>query len=232
MKQLIINGIQVNLEKKKIKNMYLRILPPDGRINVSAPYRMNEDYIRSFILSKWEWIEVQQNKIQKRSMDCNTDYEQDSVIPVWGNQYKLTIKKENRNCGLEFDQDIVILYIKNESTAIQRSKIINTWYRKSMMQMIPPLIHKWEQIIGVRVSGFTIRDMKTRWGTCNTRTKNICLNLQLAKKHPKYLEYVIVHELVHLLEGSHNAIFKDYMDQFLPQWRDLRKELNGKVSLF
>jgi predicted metal-dependent hydrolase len=148
-------------------------------------------------------------------------------IFVWGRKLTLIVNEVSVCNSIQIDSDKLILSIKKGSTIEQRQKFLSEWYRKALQQEIPDLIAKWEQIIEVKSSGFTIRDMKTRWGTCNIRSKNICLNLQLAKKPPKCLEYVIVHELVHLLEKSHNSIFKGYMDKYLPQWRAIKKELNN-----
>lgn len=227
MKQLIVNGFIIELEKKKIKNMYLRILPPEGRIRVTAPYRMSEQEIRGFVQSKLDWIEKQKAKIYHNSYSKELKYETDEEIFIWGRSFLLIVKDNNKHNQLEFGGEKIILSVQKDSTKEQRKKLLDNWYRKALMQEIPLVLSVWEQRIGVKASGFTIRDMKTRWGTCNIRTKNICLNLQLAKKSPKFLEYVIVHELVHLLEGSHNHIFKGYMDQFLPNWHSIRKELNA-----
>jgi Predicted metal-dependent hydrolase len=227
MKQLIMNGIEIELERKRIKNMYLRILPPDGRIHISAPSRMKEDEIKGFVLSKLDWIEKQQQKM-RLSITVNTlEYVTGEEIMLWGKKRCLKVSEGYSDNRITLDGDILVLSVKGDSMPEKRRKIMNDWYRKQLQQEIPSLLLKWEKIIGVRASGFTIRDMKTRWGTCNLRSKSICLNLQLAKKAPRCLEYVVVHELVHLLERSHNYIFKSYMDHFLPDWRMIKKELNG-----
>lgn len=226
MKQLNINGKLVELEKKRIKNMYLRILAPDGRIHISAPYGMEEERIRSFVLSKLDWIEQKQIKMEQRNIAKKVDYVTGDQVSVWGNKLYLTVKDNKKQNVVELSDGNIILYVKKNSTNLQRARIIDLWYRSLLQQTALPLISQWEKIIGVKSSGLIIRDMKTRWGTCNVRTGRICLNLQLAKKPPRCLEYVIVHELVHLLEGSHNSIFKGYMDRYLPDWRSVRKELN------
>ncbi|MDD3174445.1 MAG: SprT family zinc-dependent metalloprotease [Herbinix sp.] len=230
MKLLIINGIQIELEKKRIKNMYMRIQPPEGRVRISAPYGMKEENIRSFVLSKLDWIEEQQGKVQQSAIHQELEYVSGEEIYVWGRKLSLQVNEQELYTSMDISQYHIVLYVKSGSTTKQREKVVSTWYKKALQQEIPSLISKWEMIIGVKSSGFCIRDMKTRWGTCNIRTKKICLNLQLAKKPPKCLEYVIVHELVHLLEKSHNHIFKGYMDKYLPQWRAIKKELNGIIS--
>jgi predicted metal-dependent hydrolase len=230
MKYININDLQIELEKKKIKNMYLKILPPDGRIHVTAPHRMSETEIKQFILTKLEWIYKQQEKISHRHTHQEMNYISGEDIFYWGQRYLLSVKERNVHPSIKLEGDILSLTMKEASTTIQRKRVIDTWYREALNQVLPSLIIKWENRIGVKSSGFTIRDMKTRWGTCNIRTRNICLSLQLAKKHPKCLEYVVVHELVHLLESSHNSVFKGYMDHYLPDWRNIKKELNGTIS--
>ncbi len=226
MKYMDINGIIVEIEKKKIKNMYLRIFPPDGRVHISSPTGMSEREIKRFLLSKIDWIKIQQNKIQNRNIKQELQYISGEKHFVWGIEKSLMVKEGTARNSVDMIGDCLILSIKKGSTIDQRKELMKGWYRNAILQEIPYLISKWETIIDVKSAGFTIRDMKTRWGTCNIRTKNICLNLQLAKKPPICLEYVVVHELVHLLERSHNAVFKAYMDKFLPQWRIIRKQLN------
>jgi len=227
MKQIMIHNVSVELEKKRIKNMYLRILPPDGRVHISAPMKMSEDEIIHFVEGKLEWIRYHQDKISRRPTHQQLQYMDGDSIFIWGRNYRLHLKEAISRGKIEVIGDEVILYCKKDSTSEQREKQMNQWYKKSLEAEIPFLIARYEQIIKVQSNSYNIRDMKTRWGTCNTRTKNICLNLQLAKKAPHCLEYVVVHELVHLLERSHNAVFKSYMDHFLPEWRKIKKELNG-----
>lgn len=230
MKYIKINDLQIELEKKKIKNMYLKILPPDGRIHVTAPLRMSENEIIQFIQTKLEWIQIQQEKLKHRHTHQEMNYLSGEEIYVWGLRYLISVNELKGRPSIKLQGDTLCLSIKEDTTVIQRKRIIDGWYREALTQVLPSLILKWENRIGVKASGFTIRDMKTRWGTCNIRTKNICFSLQLARKHPKCLEYVVVHELIHLLESSHNYIFKGYMDHYLPEWKALKKELNGTVS--
>lgn len=232
MKYIYIGELQVEIEKKHIKNMYLKILPPNGKVRVTAPIRMSEENIRKFLTTKLDWIHIQQVKMSNRHTHRLQSYEEGEEVYVWGKPYQLSLKLTLGRSSVQLTGERLYLSVKEASTAIQRKDILNGWYRQELMKSIPQLISKWEERIGVKASGFTIRDMKTRWGTCNIRTKKICLNLQLAKLHPQYLEYVIVHELVHLLESSHNHVFKGYMDFFLPEWRDIKKEMNGSQIPF
>ncbi len=231
LKTIIINKISIQLERKRIKNMYLKVLPPEGRIHITAPLRMSEDEIRSFVLSKLDWIGLQQEKLRQRHTHQELKYVTGEEIYVWGMPYTLVVSEKTGASGIDWHKDGIILTCKHDSITEERKRILDRWYREELNKRIPDLIGHWEKVMGVKASGFRIRDMKTRWGTCNTRTGNICLSLQLAKKAPRCLEYVVVHELAHLLEGSHNSRFKAYMDQFLPDWRQIKKEMNGSVIL-
>lgn len=226
MKIIELNGLEVELQRKKIKNMYLRVLPPNGRILITAPLRMSEGEIKCFVLSKMDWILTQYHKVRQREENREIVYESGDRILLWGQEYNLSVIEAVGRSHLYLENSTLKLYIRKESTKEQRRQVIEAWYRELLEVKIPPIMAKWENIIGVTSSGFSIRDMKTRWGTCNIRTRKICFNLQLVKKMPKCLEYVVVHELVHLLEKSHNHVFKGYMDHFLPEWRRIRKELN------
>lgn len=228
MKQLVINNIRIDIEKKKIKNMYLRVLPPEGRVTISAPIRISEENIKKFALSRIDWIEAQQKKLQNRHINVEMMYVTGEDVYVWGKKYCLKVISPSAVNSVRIDGDSLLLEVKKISTPEQRAKILDACYRGALAQEIPVLVAKWERIIGVKANAWSIRDMKTRWGTCNIRDKKICLNLQLAKKHPKCMEYVVVHELVHLLEKSHNSRFKAFMDKFLPGWRRIKAELNGK----
>lgn len=226
MKQIKVNNLEIELEKKKIKNMYLRILPPDGTIRISAPVRMSEEEILKFVISKLDWIKKQQEKTRKIPAPEDVRYESGDLIWLWGKKYRLNIKEGRHRNRVELEEDKVFLYTKPDSSKEQREKILNVWYKEELLKVIPALIIIWEKRIGVSADSCYIQNMKTRWGTCNTQKHRICLNLQLAKKPPQCLEYVVVHELTHLLERSHNHIFKGYMDRFLPEWREIKKELN------
>lgn len=232
MKQIMIDGILISLERKRIKNMYLRILPPEGRVSVSAPMRMKEEEIERFIKSKLEWIRLQQDKMKNRNTLQEQEYVTGEKIYLWGRAYPLVVKETTGRKRIMVTGEEVLLFIQNQSTSEQRKKLLHAWYKKALEQEIPFLLEKWEKRIGVKANSFSIRDMKTRWGTCHIQKKAICLNLQLAKKSPICLEYVLVHELVHLLEKSHNHVFKGYMDQFLPNWRSIKTELNGAPSAY
>ncbi|MDI9509816.1 MAG: SprT family zinc-dependent metalloprotease [Bacillota bacterium] len=221
-----VSHIEIEVNKKKIKNMYLKVSRQDGKVSVSAPLRTKDDIIKRFVASKLDWIDKQVKKFENRKSLIGLEYKQDEIHYVWGKPYSLEIKYENKK-GVEILDDKLILAIHKDSTIIQRDKLLIEWYRKQLKERLPDLVEKWEYIIGVSIESVRVRNMTTRWGTCNTRDKRICFNLQLAKKPLRCLEYVVVHELVHLLEPSHNVVFKNHMDKYLPNWREIKRELNS-----
>lgn len=226
MKQITMDGINIELEKKRIKNMYLRVLPPDGRVHVTAPVRMKDEYINSFIRQKLDWIRKQQLRLQSSQSFRSLRFESGETIFYKGRKYVLLVKETAGRPGITVHDTWIEMNVRESNTPEQRKKLLDRWYREALVGDIGPLMERWMSTIGVEASGYTIRDMKTRWGTCNVKTRKVCFNLQLAKKPSECLEYVVVHELVHLLERSHNRVFQGYMDKFLPKWRTIRKELN------
>ncbi|WP_186429474.1 M48 family metallopeptidase [Clostridium sp. BSD9I1] len=232
MEILIINDIEIQLEKKKIKNIYLRVTAPQGKVQVSAPKNIDNEAIKKFVISKISWIKKHQDKYKYKNQpkQCIREYVSGESVYLWGRKYVLEVGYLNKNNDIKINGDKLILQVRENSTVEQREKALNEWYRENIKSEIPKLLEKWQKIIGVTAEEWGVKNMKTRWGTCNVRDKRIWLNLQLAKKPPKCLEYVVVHELVHLLEKSHNNIFVGYMDKFLPSWRAIKKELNTFIE--
>jgi predicted metal-dependent hydrolase len=228
MEKIIINDIEIELTKKNIKNLYLSVHPPDGRVKISAPYRMNMDSIRLFVISKISWIKRQQSKFKNQERQPEREYVSGESHYFLGQRYLLNVIYTNkRKQGVEVrNKKYIDLYVRENAPKHIRERIMIEWYRKQLKELIPPLIAKWEPIIGVKIKEFGVKRMKTCWGTCNTKAKRIWINLELAKKSPTCLEYVIVHEMVHLLERHHNERFKAYMDKFIPNWRAVKAELN------
>lgn len=228
--ELEIEGIEIEVHRKKVKNLNLAVLAPHGKVRVSVPLRVRNDEIFNFVRTKIQWIKKHQEKIRERAQKpglAELQYVPGEEVFVWGKSYGLEVANSNVNC-LEIAGDVLNLFVKKGSTSEYREKVLHEWYRENLKKEIPKLIEKWQRIIGVRTNDWGVKNMKTRWGTCNIRDKRIWLNLQLAKKHPRCLEYVVVHELVHLLEKKHDKVFYGYMDKFLPGWKNIRNELNGK----
>ena len=230
MKRIIIQDIEIEIEKKSIKNMYLKVSPPLGRVYISAPKRMTYETIYNFALSKIDWVRKQKLKYENILPESELQYQSGERLYFEGIPYTLEVLETINKREIQLIEKKMTLWIKEGSTKDQRAEEINKWYREQLSKRLPSLISKWEDRIGVHVNDVRIRNMKTRWGSCNINKKRIWLNLQLVTKSPECLEYVVVHELVHLLEKSHNHIFKGYMDKYLPEWRIRKMKLNGRVQ--
>lgn len=225
--EMEIQGISLTVEKKKIKNMYLKILPPDGKVVISAPKRMSQKAIEEFVISKSNWIQEKRKKYENRESQKELQFMTGEQILLFGKVYPLEVTNSNGNSKILFAEDKIQMQVREDSTKEQREHCLNEWYRKQLKSRIPELIEKWEPVMNVHVKEWNVKNMKTRWGTCNIAAQRIWLNLQLAKRKPECLEYVVVHEMVHLLERKHNHRFYGFMDLFLPEWRKIRAELNG-----
>lgn len=223
------DDIIIDVVRKKIKHLYLRIHPPAGRVTVSAPQRMPMYIIREFIESRMPWIKTHQQRIRERPPVPAP--EPDNSLHLWGKRYELHHLNSTKGApSLELREDRVVLHARPTTSQREKRAAIATWYHQHLSRAIPPLISQWEQTMGVKASRVTIRQMRTRWGSCTPGSGAIRLSLELAKKPLACLEYVIVHELVHLMEPSHNKRFYALMDKFLADWRSRREELNRLTS--
>lgn len=231
MAKLTIGDIEIELIKKNIKNLHLSVHSPNGRVRISAPKKMDDDAIRLFAISKLPWIKKQQSRFINLEKQPEGKFISGENHYFLGHSYLLNVIYTNsRKQGVTIRNNTYLdLFVHEGSTKQQRKKVMREWYRSELKALIPSLIKKWEPIIGVRVNSWGVKLMKTRWGTCNIVAKRIWINLELAKKHPRCLEYIILHEMVHLLERLHNERFTAYMDRFLPHWRSIKAELNGLV---
>lgn len=224
-----IDGISIEILRKPIKNMNLRIYPPDGLVRVSAPMRYSEKLIRQQLQDKSSWIRAQQERIKERSFTQQDELIQTGAsVPFKGKNYLLIIEEHNGPSKIQIKDELIYLYTRPDSSAAQRKLIMERWYRTELESLLPEILVQWEQIIGVRVVQWGIKKMKTRWGSCNTRARRIWLNLNLIKKPVICIEYVLVHELVHLLEASHNQRFYALMTQYMPLWREYQVLLEKK----
>lgn len=227
MDNLVIDDIDIEVIKKNIKNINLSVHPPDGRVRLSVPNRMNDDEIRRFAISKLGWIKKQRKKFKEQKRQFPKEFVSGESHHFMGNKYLLNVIETKSKQRVEINNKYINLYVRENSTKEKREKIMNEWYREYLKSTIPKYIEKWEKIMNVSVNKWGVKLMKTRWGSCNIRAKRIWLNLELAKKNPRCLEYVVVHEMVHLLERLHNNRFKAYMTKYLPNWKSIQNELNG-----
>ncbi|QYX30349.1 M48 family metallopeptidase [Sphaerospermopsis torques-reginae] len=234
--QITIGELTIDVVRKDIKNLHLAVYPPDGRVRIATPLHINDESLRLFVIEKLAWIKKHQIKFQYNNQSnyqtqntpAKIAYSSGENHYFQGKIYILNVIEKPGNAQIEIRNNTYIdLYIKPGSNTEQRQKVLNSWYRQQLKIQIPPLIAKWEKIIGVNINEWGIKAMKTKWGTCNIQAKRIWLNLELAKKPIHCLEYVVVHEITHLLERTHNAKFQALMDQFMPKWREYKKELNN-----
>ncbi len=222
--QIDLDGIAAEVVLKDIKNIHLRVYPPDGRVRVSAPAWMSLDVIRTFAMSKLGWIRTQQQRFREQKYVPREPPDRDGRY-VWGKRYQLKVVKSDRAPTVKLQEGYMLLQVRPGTDKKKREAIVEAWYRQQLKQAVPPLLARWAPRMGVRVERFFVQRMKSRWGSCNLRAHTIRLNTELVKRPPECLEYVVVHELAHLLEPSHNARFRALMDQFMPDWKVYRDQL-------
>lgn len=227
--QIRIADIPVEIVKKKIKNMHLSVLPPDGKVRISAPMSMSDDAVAMFVRTKLGWIRKQQAKFEAQPRQSEREYVSGETLYVWGRQYFLQVEYSYKGNSLVLDSNRAILTVRKESTTKQREAFVNEWYRSLLKAEVEKYLPKWEKITGLYCSSWQSKYMTTRWGTCNTNTRKIWLNVQLAKKPIECLEYVILHELAHLKVKNHGTDFVAILEQYMPYWRELKKQLNDST---
>ncbi len=227
MHQIEISNFSIDIVRKSIKNMHLSVYPPTGRVRIAVPLNMNEDAIKLFAISKLAWIKKNQRKFANQIRQSPRTFEERESHYFEGKRYLLRVREHDASPKVELKTKTYIdLFVRPDTTIELRHSILNEWYRKQLKNHIPTLIEKWEKIIGVSVEDWGVKQMKTKWGTCNIEDKRIWINLELAKKPIHCLEYIIVHEMIHLLERHHNERFLAYLDKFMPKWKQYKDELN------
>lgn len=227
MEQIAVSNIQIDVIRKDIKNIHLAVYPPAGRVRISAPFSVNEDAIRLFVISKLGWIKQKQLQFKGQERITPREYKDRESHYFFGDRYLLNVIETGMTPKVLIrNKTYVDLFVKPKTPTHTRHKIMEEWYRREIKKMIPNLIEKWEDRMGIHIDDWRVKRMKTRWGSCNISKKRIWLNLELAKKPYRCLEYVIVHEMVHLFERKHNDRFIKLIDEFMPNWRGHRDELN------
>jgi predicted metal-dependent hydrolase len=221
-----LGGIVVNVVLKDIKNIHLSVYPPTGSVRISAPKRMSIDTIRVFAISRLDWIKKQQRKLREQERETSREYVDRESHYVWGRRYLLAFRESDEPPSVEVKHRRMLLRARPGTSERKREALIEGWYRAQIKTAVPPLLERWERLIGVRVERFFVQRMKTKWGSCNHQSRTIRLNTELAKKPAECLEYIVVHELVHLLEATHNARFVALMDRYMPRWQFYRQVLN------
>lgn len=221
-----LGDVAVDVVRKHIKNVHLSVHPPTGRVRIAAPRRISLNTIRIFAIAKLPWIKRQQRKLQDQERETPREYLDRESHYIWGKRYLLKVIEADQRPSVELSHGRMILRVRRGTSTAKRQAILDEWYREQVRDAVPPMIEKWEQLMGVRVRRFFVQRMKTKWGGCNHRARSIRLNTDLARKPKECLEYIVVHEMAHLLEPTHNARFIALMDQFMPKWESHREQLN------
>lgn len=223
--QITVSNIEIDVEKKPIKNLHLGVYPPNGRVRIAAPFSVNDEAIRLFAISKLSWIKKQQRNFAAQDREEEREFISGESHYFNGRRYLLNVILASEKTRVDLHHRRIDMYIKPGTNRKGKAALLAKFYREYLNKHIPVLIKKWEKKMGLNVDQYGIKQMKTKWGTCNIEAKRIWVNLELAKKPYNCLEYIVVHEMVHLLERHHNNTFVAYMDKFLPQWRASKDEL-------
>lgn len=221
-----VGGVAVEVARKNIRNLHLRVYPPDGRVRMSAPFRLEEQALRRFVTSRLDWILRKREDFERREPQPELEMITGEMHSVQGQRYRLEVIERNGSASVSLAKNAcLLLHVRPGTSSQVRRVVLENWYRQLLRAQIPQLIARWEPRISVTVAQWRIKKMTTRWGTCNPRARRIWINLELAKRPAAHLEYIVVHEMVHMLERLHDARFRALMDQFLPQWRQHQAEL-------
>jgi len=221
-----LGGIVVSVVLKDIKNVHLSVYPPSGSVRISAPKRMSIDTIRVYAISRLDWIKRQQRKLREQERETPREYIDRESHYVWGRRYLLTVREADESPSVSLKPRRMLLKVRHGTSEKKREALIGEWYRAQIKAAVPPLLKRWETLIGVKAERVFVQRMKTKWGSCNHESRTIRVNTELAKKPAECLEYIVVHELVHLLEATHNARFIALMDRYMPRWKSYREKLN------
>jgi len=222
-----IQDLTVEVVRKNIKNLHLAVYPPDGRVRIAVPLWLSDEAVRLTLISRLGWIHKQQARFEQQARQSQRGLVNGESHYVWGRHYRLDVIEAAGSPQIKLrNNSILEMRVRPGTDRLKREAMLQAWYRRLLRDEIPGLIAKWEPIMGVSVAAWGIKRMRTRWGTCNIPARRIWLNLELAKKSPQCLEYVVVHEMAHLLERHHNDNFRTLMDKYLPHWQLLRAELN------
>lgn len=224
---LTVRGIDIDVVYKDIKNLHIGVYPPMGRVRVAAPERFDDDQVRLAIIQRLSWIRRQRDKLRSAERQSEREMVTGESHYVWGIRRRLTVVERPGRAHLEIDGSRLVFYAPADTSTEKRRDYLDRWYRAQLRQAIPNLIAKWERELGVSVPQWTIRRMKTKWGSCNRETRHLWFNVELAKKHPDCLEYIVVHEMTHYFERHHGERFTALIDRHLPDWRQRRDLLNG-----
>lgn len=228
---MIIGNIDIEVERKPIKNLHLAVYPPNGRVHVSSPKEWSDEDIRSFVVSRWDWIEEQRKDIANQARQSHREFVDGESHYVLGVKYRLKVKYANATPSVEIHGGVVSMTVRPDASESKRSEVMREYLRSVLKEELAEMVDKWCKKMEVEEVTWIVKQMKTRWGSCVESKKLIQLNLELARLPRRCIEYVVVHELCHLRVHGHNRMFENLISQYLPNWKSLRKELNGFVAL-
>lgn len=224
---LTVNGIDVQVVRKDIKNLHLAVYPPDGHVRIAVPSYVTDDNVRLAVVSKLAWIKKQQRAFNDQPRQSERKYISGECHYFLGKRYRLELVEHEGRSEIKLLQSGKLkMFVKPDASIESKEKLLHAWYRAELKKCIVGLLDKWQPVVGEQVAAWGVKRMKTKWGSCNIQQARIWLNLELAKKPIECVEYILVHEMVHFLERNHNDAFKNHMDRFLPQWRSYRGILN------
>lgn len=218
-------SIQVN--RKAIKNVHLSVHPPDGQVTLAAPSSTRLEVARAYAISKLGWIRDQQAKLKAQAREAPRQFIERESHYLWGRRYLLNVIERDTSPGVSLSHKHITLTVRPGSSREKRAEVVYEWHKRLLHEAVPPLIGRWEHRLGVKVSRYYLQRMKTKWGSCNAQAGHIRLNTELVRKPKDLLEYIIVHEMAHLIEPTHNERFIALLDQHYPVWREARDELNA-----
>lgn len=223
---ITLGDLAITVTHKEIKNVHLTVHPPDGRVTLAAPTATRLDVARAYAISKLGWIRKQQETLAQQARETPRQFIERESHYLWGRRYLMTVQHREEKPSVTLDHKRITLTVRPNATIPKREQVIHDWHKGLLHEAIPPLIAKWEKTLSVQASAYFLRRMKTKWGSCNHRTGNILLNTELVKKPKDLLEYVVVHELAHLIEPTHSDRFVAILQEYYPTWREARAELN------
>ena len=222
-----VGEIAIRVTRKAIKHVHLSVHPPNGRVTLSAPRATRLDVARAYAISKLRWIRDQQSKLRGQAREAPRKFVERESHELWGRRHLLTVIRKETKPSVSLDHKRITLTVRPGSDARKRAEVIHEWHKSLLHDFVPGVIRRWEPKLGVRVAGYFLQRMKTKWGSCNHGAGHIRLNTELVKKPKDLLEYVIVHEMIHLLEPTHSDRFVALLTKHYPTWREARAELNG-----
>ena len=227
---ILIGDVPIEVTRKRIRHVHLRVHPPDGRVTISAPMSARRQVVEAFAATRLDWIRRQRDRVRGQARAAPRRFEQGESHYLWGQRHGLAVVERDGKEGVTLDDDRITLFIRPGSDVARRADVIHAWHKSILHAALPALIQKWEQRLKLRLTAYHLRRMKTRWGTCNYRTGHIRLNTELVTKPACLLEYVLVHEMVHLIVPNHGARFVALMKQHYPSWREARAKLSESLD--